>query len=107
VGVLIMTTTTEILKWREYHIELRYDPDPYHQAARSGVAMAHLEIRCLRPARVALPISETGYRSVFMPDCYLKDYGSAADYVRQWLECAAQTRAWQDRLDQARQLSLF
>ncbi|WP_417624040.1 hypothetical protein [Paremcibacter congregatus] len=102
-----MTTTTEILKWREYHIELRYDPDPYHQAARNGVAIAHLEIRCLRLARAALPISETGYRSVFMPDCDLKDYDSAADYVRQWLECAAQTRAWQDRFDQARQLSLF
>tara|TARA_R110002073_G_scaffold9448_10_gene48126 strand:+ start:8398 stop:8706 length:309 start_codon:yes stop_codon:yes gene_type:complete len=102
-----MSYTTEILHWHHYQIEVRYDPDPYPQIARNGGTIAHLEIDCRYPVRAALPMTETGYCSVFMPDHYLKGYGSAGDYVRQWLDSASQTRKWQDSLNQARQLSLF
>ncbi|WP_339865033.1 hypothetical protein [Paremcibacter congregatus] len=102
-----MAYTTEILKWHHYQIEVRYNPDPHHHVPLNGVTIAHLEIRCLSPERAALPITESGYRSVFMPGHYLEGYDSAADYVREWLDCAAQAPEWQDTLDQARQLSLF
>tara|TARA_R110002073_G_scaffold222830_2_gene383050 strand:+ start:1746 stop:2054 length:309 start_codon:yes stop_codon:yes gene_type:complete len=102
-----MAYTTEILTWHNTQIEVRYNPDPHPQTAWKGVTIAHLEIRCLSPERAALPITESGYRSVFMPESYLEGYDSAADYVRQWLDCAARAPEWQDILNQARQLSLF
>ncbi|PHZ83933.1 hypothetical protein [Paremcibacter congregatus] len=100
-----MAITTETLIWHAYRIEVGYDPD--YNPTGKGTALAHLEIRTLSPERAALPITETGYRSVFMPDSYLDDYDSAVDFVEKWLTSAALTEEWKDILDQARQLSLF
>lgn len=66
-----------------------------------------LEVRSLAPDRVALPISETGYRSAFPPAATVTAMGGRLSYVRSWLDNAAQSPEWRDRQEAARQLSFL
>ncbi|MDF1864413.1 MAG: hypothetical protein P1U70_06245 [Saprospiraceae bacterium] len=67
--------------------------------------MAHLEIRSVN--REKLPMTETGYRSVFEKAANIEEYGSPVDFVKAWLEQSAQSKEWKDYMIQSQQLSLF
>ena len=67
------------------------------------VTFCHLEVRCDEK----LPITETGYKSHFMPLEQLEGYASPADYVRAWLDHAAGDTAWKRHVEASRQGSLF
>ena len=102
-----MAYTSEILIWQTYELEVRYDPDPFNLASCRQEAMAHVEIRTLKPENAPLPITETGYRSHFTPKGNIDEYDSAVDFVRAWLDHEAQSEAWKIAQEEARQLSLF
>ena len=102
-----MAYTSETLIWQSYEIEVHYDPDPFNLVSGHQEAMAHVEIRTLMPAKAALPITETGYRSHFTPKGNIDEYGSAVEFVRRWLDYEAQSEAWRIAQENARQLSLF
>ncbi|MHA6266343.1 hypothetical protein ACXYMP_05700 [Aliiroseovarius sp. CAU 1755] len=97
------------LDWRGMLIEVRYcrswtklhsgQPDEFH--------MAHIEIESIEPARAMLPITETGYRSHFVPEQEVIEGGGALAYVEQALDEAASSISWQIREQEARQYSLF
>ena len=63
----------------------------------------HIELR----ADQRLPMTQTGYRSRFMPGEELAEFDGIEDFVRQWLDEAATSRDWQKRVKDNRQLSLF
>lgn len=65
----------------------------------------HIEIRT--KDRIALPITETGYKSQFIPQDHLNGYDDAVAYVLAWLDHKAKNREWRELQDQRRQLSLF
>jgi hypothetical protein len=54
-----------------------------------------------------LPITETGYKSLFILPEYIAEKGDAKDYVLAWLNHEAQSEAWKRSQSAARQLSLF
>ena len=99
----------QTLEWRGILIEIRYccswtklhsgDPDEFH--------MAHIEIESAEPARAKLPITETGYRSHFVPEQEVIEGGGPLAYVEQALNEAASCRSWQIREQEARQYSLY
>ena len=54
-----------------------------------------------------LPVTQTGYRSHFIPTVELTLFDSLEDFVRQWLDEAAMSPDWQKHIDDSRQISLF
>jgi hypothetical protein len=67
----------------------------------------HLEILTLEPEGGAIPITETGYKSHFLPCGIVQNHGGPLDYVMEWLEAAATERSWIDANETAKQLCLF
>lgn len=64
---------------------------------------AHLEIR----AEEKLPVTETGYRSVFLDPETVALHGGAVAYVEGLLNEAAQQPQWQRYRQERKQLLLF
>lgn len=100
--------TVQRLEWRGIVVSVVYEPDWLGLAAKLGeVSNAHLEIEVLSPERAALPITDTGYRSHFLPRSAVEQAGGPVAYVTAWLDEAAKAPAWKKREQQSRQLSLF
>lgn len=63
----------------------------------------HIELR----SSERLPVTTTGYRSLFVPQASFADDGEIADFITAWLDDAATDKAWQAYLADSRQLKLF
>jgi hypothetical protein len=89
------------LVWDGLTLSIRYEPSSY-------VGYAHLQVQVTAPERGApLPITETGYRSHFLPRGEVEMAGGPAAFVRNWLDEAARSPAWHRRRFRWRQLELF
>lgn len=96
------------LEWRGIVLEVRYCGDwLYFYREIYGHALAHIEIEALEPARVPLPITETGYRSHFTSPEQIATAGGPVAFVLTALDEAAEDPAWKEREAAARQYSLF
>lgn len=67
----------------------------------------HLEIESLKPKRAPLPITETGYRSHFMPALELMNAGGPVTFVTAWIEHEAKGKAWSNAATGKQQGDLF
>jgi len=54
----------------------------------------HLEIESIKPKRARLPITETGYRSHFIPALDLINAGGPVTFVTAWINQEAKGKAW-------------
>jgi hypothetical protein len=93
-GGEIMTYETLNLTWRGIDFTLGYNA---HFSPAANIA--HIEIHCDDP----LPLTETGYKSIFITASDIADIKIAAALIRQELDRIADKTGWQ----QERQLSLF
>lgn len=102
------TQIIETLVWNGRTIEVRYEPDWCGLSELGpGRQLTHLEIQTVEPAMAPLPVTETGYRSHFVPLGDVEEVGGPAAYVRRWLDREAQRPVWR-RIEAAwRQLDLF
>jgi hypothetical protein len=67
----------------------------------------HIEVESLAPKKAPLPITETGYRSHFMPALELVNAGGPVTFVNAWLEREAAGKAWRAKTTAAAQADLF
>ena len=95
---------TETLHWQHITLSVSYEANWLNMPE---CPTAHLQVRSASPEREPLPITKTGYRSHFLPTGIVEAYESPADYVRQWLDEAMLSPAWQQFAMQRRQVSLF
>jgi hypothetical protein len=95
--------TTERLIWEGAELLIMYKTHAFGEAS----AHAHLEIRCLNSVSRPLPITDTGYRSHFLPRGSVEEAGGPGLYVRRWLDEAARSPHWKLTLARWRQLDLF
>ncbi len=63
----------------------------------------HLELK----SEQRLPVTETGYRSLFLSEESIERAGGAIAFVLGLLDEAAESQEWKDHCDQQQQLSLF
>ena len=63
----------------------------------------HIELRSAE----RLPVTETGYRSYFVPTDGFADNAEIAACITAWLDTAADTTTWKKYLQDSRQLKLF
>tara|TARA_R110000787_G_scaffold65861_6_gene148103 strand:- start:19144 stop:19446 length:303 start_codon:yes stop_codon:yes gene_type:complete len=86
--------------WEGITISIKHTPQRWN-------VIDHIEIRSVKPERAPLPITETGYKSHFIQEEYLNEYGGAEGFVLAWLEHEAKTPAWKTRLEKSKQFCLF
>lgn len=105
---MISSIFTQRIEWHGITIEINYEPDwsPAYTGTY-GTPLAHLQIRSLDPECAALPITETGYLSHFIPASDINEYGGLIAFVRDALDEAAENPAWKQAHEQARQLILL
>ena len=89
-----MSYQTTSLTWRDIEFVLNFNPE---YIGLNDVA--HIEIRCNEP----LPITETGYKSIFVTSQDITDIRIAAALVMDSMEREAKKKKWHAD----RQLSLF
>lgn len=86
--------------WRGITLEIRHCP------MWSKIAeIDHIEL--VSEDRQVLPITETGYRSLFIKPEYIEHHGSAKAYVLGWLDAEAKSPEWARKEADSKQLSLF
>ncbi len=98
----------EVLVWNGRTVEVRYDPDWCSMSELGpGRQLAHLELQTTTPLMAPLPVTDTGYRSHFIPVGIVEDAGGPAAFVHAWLNEEAHKPVWR-RIEAAwRQLDLF
>lgn len=74
-----------------------------HTADAFSSPFDHIEVKTSEQ----LPITETGYRSLFIHPDELNLWESVEAFILEWLDDAAKLPAWQEYRNQSRQLSLF
>lgn len=72
-----------------------------------GQGQDHIEVESLAPAKAPLPITETGYRSHFIPPLELINEGGPVTFVTAWLDREAKGKDWQKRQTARSQGDLF
>lgn len=85
--------------WRGIGMQIIYQPEAYI----CPTVFAHIEVQADEP----LPITETGYRSLFLPVDSVEHVGGPVAYVRLWLEAKAKSTAWKAIENERRQGRLF
>ena len=93
--------TTYKIVWRDIQIVIRHELDYLWQGS------SHIEVHVVRPKRAAIPITETGYRSHFIPTLELINAGGPVTFITAWLDREAKSKAWQNRDFRNRQGDLF
>jgi hypothetical protein len=96
----------EHFTWEGIKIEAKYEADWNGCNAKYGHNNAHLEIRSLEPKSAPLPITQTGYLSVFHTPGMIELTAGPAAYVLEWLTREADKPAWKATLA-PKQLDLF
>lgn len=69
--------------------------------------LCHFQVTTLSPERAALPITGTGYRSIFITEPEIADFANPVDYVIAMLDDAAKSPEWQATREKAQQYTLF
>lgn len=95
--------------WQGIDIEIVCYEPAYMKCHRKiyGCAMFHIEVRSISPERAPLPITETGYKSIFMTEPELAKQGGSLKYVTSYIEQEAKSKKWQKSLENSRQFNLF
>jgi hypothetical protein len=92
------TVTHGTLEWRGILIQVTLEKQRF---------VDHLQIETLEPFRAPLPITETGYRSHFIPKDMIEEAGGPEAYVAEWLDRAAVSKAWFEIEADVRQYALL
>jgi hypothetical protein len=74
-----------------------------HQANWLGTGHWHIELRC----QERLPVTATGYRSLFVPQAVVADQNDLRAFVTDLLDEAAKSKDWMAHVEDCKQLKLF
>ncbi len=93
--------TVDQIIWQDITIEVTYEP-------KKWTSSAHIQVKSIHPEKAPIPITETGYRSHFLPVGALEEHGiTAKQMVLEWIEEESRSIKWKNHEKKARQLSLF
>lgn len=92
------------LPWRGINVKITYRQYLSDELVKiQGHQIAHVTVN----AEMPLPITETGFLSMFLHDDELRKRGGAVAYVHEQLNEAAKSKEWQEHVKQKSQLKLF
>lgn len=82
------------VQWTDYTINVSIERDSFVEG------QCHVEVRCKEP----LPITTTGYRSLFMAEEQLANYENVPSFILAWLDHAAKSKDWKRLVEDRAQL---
>ena len=88
------------LDWQGLSLSLEFERDWL-----GDVGMSHISV--YSPNNQPLPITDTGYRSIFVSTVILDEWGGPLPYVLAMLDAEAASPAWIAAKAKRRQLTLF
>jgi len=94
---------TSRIDWNDLTLEIAWEPAWLSRAVLGDAPVGHLQVTSIAPARAPLPVSETGYRSLFIDPARVIAEGGPLNFVRAWLDHEAATPSWRAQVDAARQ----
>ncbi len=97
------------ITWQGIDIEITcYEPH-YMKSHRNiyGFGMFHIEVKSISPERAPLPITETGYKSIFIAEPELAGKGGSLKYVTSYIDQVAKSEKWRNCQKNSRQFNLF
>lgn len=102
------SSITYRLTWDNIEIEIVHSPSYIRSFERVyGHSMDHLQVKSVDPERAPLPITETGYKSIWIIGPRLEEFGGPEQYIRDYLTHEAKSPDWLARKASADQYSLF
>ncbi len=95
--------------WQGIDIEISCCEPSYMKSHREiyGYGMLHIEVRSISPQKAPLPITETGYKSIFIAEPDLARQGGSLKYVTSYIDDQAKSQEWSNSLENSRQFNLF
>ncbi len=93
------------ITWEGIEIEITcYEPN-YTKSYKEiyGHKMLHIEVKSALP----LPITETGYKSIFISEPELARHSGSLKYVTSYIDGQAKSKEWCNSLENSRQFNLF
>lgn len=97
----------QTIPWRGISIQINVcKPFPSYRKTY-GYDMYHIEVRSILPEKAPLPITETGYLSIWLPEPQLEEFGGALAYVTAFLDHKAKSMQWRQQEESAKQYQLF
>lgn len=97
-------TETHTAIWEGIALQITWCPG-WFQSKHVGYSVAHLEVRS--KTGEPLPISNTGYRSHFLPREAVEEYGGPVQYVAAWLTHEGANAEWQKYIQERKQYTLL
>lgn len=102
-----MTTSPPEIRtlfWQEICVKITMKRN-YSQAYKDtfNQELVHIIIKAKEP----LPITETGFKSIFLPMDHIIDCGSLVQMIQDELDQASQSQEWKAYQTEKRQLTLF
>ncbi len=94
------------INWNSITLEVTWEPT-WLSLPESRYAVGHLQLRSIAPNRAPLPVTETGYRSLFINPQDVMNEGGPLAFACAWLDCEARNPSWRAQQESARQLALF
>jgi len=93
------------ITWQGIEIEITCSKPVYLSSHRKiyGYGMLHIEVKSTLP----LPITETGYKSIFISEPELAGKGGSLKYVTSFIDAEAKSEKWKNSLENSRQFNLF
>lgn len=95
------------IQWRDPASETTITVRITHARDYLSSGNDHLEIESLKPKKAPLPITETGYRSHFLPPLELMNAGGPVTFVTAWLDTEAKGKGWSKAVNTKSQGDLF
>lgn len=93
------------ITWDDIEIEVRWASN--WMDYDDGTSMGHLEIQSVCPQKHPLPMTETGYRSHFIYEHEINEFGGPLNYVESWLDAESKSNKWLERKAAFNQMALF
>lgn len=96
------------ITWQNIEIDVRHTPSYFPAFEEAyGFSMDHLEVKAIAPERAPLPITETGYRSIFVPNLDIEAFGGVEQYILTALDHEAARPEWLEKKAALDQFNLF
>ena len=97
---------TQRMDWNGISLEVSWEPS-WLALPETQYAVGHLQLQSIAPERAPLPVTETGYRSLFINPQDVMNEGGPLAFVSAWLDCESRNHSWRAQQESARQLALF
>ena len=97
------------ITWQGIDIQITVEIPDYLKITEEfdGYKTFHIEVETISPLKTPLPITETGYKSIFIPEPELSEYGGVVEYILDNINNEARSTEWKEKCERARQYALF